>query len=266
MGVGGLVVVDCRRKRHEQRGSANRCQLGHGAGTGPRHDQVGGGIGHGGVVDERREFGIDTGCRVIGTQRVDLLRAALVQHDRAQRGRHQRKRFRHHRVECRGTQAATDHQQLERAAASREPNFGARLRQKARAQRVAHATGVLQYVREGAEHAVGHARKHPVGQARDRVLLMQHQRLAEQHAHHAGRKSDVAPETKDHIGPHATNHADALPERAQQPQRQQQQRQWPLATHATELHRLERKAAWRHQLLLHAAGRAQPVNLPAART
>lgn len=57
-----------------------------------------------------------------------------------------------------------------------------------------------------------------------------------------------------------------LPERTQQAQRQQGQRDQTLAAHARKINQLQRKAVLGHDARFHAAGRAQPVHSPAART
>jgi hypothetical protein len=258
------VVVDRRRERHEQRCCADGRDFCDGAGTGARDDDVGVRIGLRRVFDEGRELALDAGGRVVGAQFVDLPGAALVQHLRARLARDARERLRHHGVEAARAEAAADHQQLQRTGAARETHGRLGLRSERRAQRVAHPLRLLQHVREGREHAVGHACQHLVGEARHRVLLVQHQRLAHEHAHHSAREGDVAAQAHQHVGLHAAHHAQALPEGAQQLQRQQEQRERALAAHAAELHRLEGEAARRHQLFFHAAGRAQPVHLPAA--
>ncbi|MCY1550929.1 hypothetical protein D9M68_872210 [compost metagenome] len=93
---------------------------------------------------------------------------------------------------------------------------------------------------------------------------MQHQRLAEQRAHHAAGEGDVAAQANQHVGLDAANHLQRLPESAQQAQRQQEQRFQALTAHTPEIDQLQRKAARRHQAALHAAGCAQPVHAPAA--
>ena len=75
-----------------------------------------------------------------------------------------------------------------------------------RAQRIADPLRLLQHVRERGEDAVGHAGQHLVGEPGHRVLLVQHQRLVEQHAHHAAREGDVAAQAEHHVGPHAAHH------------------------------------------------------------
>jgi hypothetical protein len=258
------VVVDRRGERHEQRCCADGRDFCDGAGTGARDDDVGVGIGLRGVFDERREFAFDACGRVVGAQLVDLLGAALVQHLRARGRLDAGQRLRHHGVEAARAEAAAHDQQLERTGAARETRGRIGLRRECRAQRVAHPLRLLQHIGEGGEHAVGHARQHLVGQARDRVLLVQHQRLVEQHAHHSARKGDVAAQAHQHVGLHAAHHAKALPEGAQQLQRQQEQCERALAAHAAELHRLEGEAARRHELFFHAAG-ARPASARASR-
>ena len=97
---------------------------------------------------------------------------------------------------------------------------------------------------------------------------MQHQRLAEQHTHQAGREADVAAQTEHHIGLDTPYHLQALPESLEQAQREQYERGQALAAHAGKINRLEGKAARRHQLAFHAgmacaAAAAQPVHAPA---
>ena len=75
----------------------------------------------------------------------------------------------------------------------------------------------------GADTRSATRREHAVGHARDRVLLVQHQRLAEQRRHHAARESDVAAQAEHHVGlARGACTRDALPEGAEQAQRQQQ--------------------------------------------
>jgi hypothetical protein len=143
------------------------------------------------------------------------------------------------------------------------------LPREGRAQRVAYPFAFAEHVGEGGEDAVRHTRQHLVDHARHRVLLVQHQRLAEQHAHHAGRKADVAAQAHHHVGLDAAHHLDALPESLEQAQRQKRQRHHALAAHAGKINVLELKPARRHQLAFHAgtacaAQPAQPVHAPAA--
>ena len=115
------------------------------------------------------------------------------------------------------------------------------------------------------EHAVGHAGQHLVGQPGDRVLLVQHQRLAQQHAHHAARKADVAAQAEHHVGPHAAHRADALPECAQQLAAAAAAIvSGPLPRTPPKSIGLEGEAARRHQLALPCC-RARPASARASR-
>ena len=117
-GVGGLVVVHRERERHEHRRRAHGRDLGHGAGAGAADDQVGLRKGLRRVLDEGREFGLHAGGGVVGAQLVDLLGAALVQHDRPARRRGSAPApcgtISFERL---GAQAAAHHQQPQRPAA-----------------------------------------------------------------------------------------------------------------------------------------------------
>jgi hypothetical protein len=240
--VGGLVVVDGGRERHEQRRGADGRDLGHGAGAGAADDQVGIGKGLRGVFNKGRELGLHAGGRVVGAQFVDLLGAALVPDLRALAGGNQRQRLGHDVIEPARAQAAAHHQQLQRAVRPAKRSTGPGWRSEGRAQRVAYPFAFAEHVREGGEDAVGHAGQHLVDHAGDRVLLVQHQRLAQQHAHHAGRKADVAAQADHHVGLDAAHHLDALPEGLEQAQRQEHQRGRALAAHAGKIDVLEARS------------------------
>ena len=98
---------------------------------------------------------------------------------------------------------------------------------------------------------------------------MQDQWLAQQHAHHAARKGDVAAQPEHHIRAHAAQHLNALPEGLQQSHGQEGQRERALAAYTGKIYRLKSNAARRHQLAFHAgltgsAFAAQPMHVPAA--
>ena len=262
-GVAGLVVVHRRRERHKQGGGAHGGNLGHGAGTGAADHQVGIGKGLGRVVDKRGERGLHTGGGVVGAQLVDLLLAAWwVTTGRCASGI-SASACGTTVLSARAPRLPPTTKHLERATAAGKARIGRGLVQKFGAQRVAHPLGFFQHVREGGEHTVGHAGQHLVGHAGDRVLLMQHQGLAAQHAHHAAREGDVAAQAHHHIRLDAAHHLQALPEGAQQLEGQQHQRLEALAAHAAKSPPAPAECRGRHDAAFHAAGCAQPVHAPA---
>ena len=143
-----------------------------------------------------RQFGLHASGLVVGAQRFKLAGAALVG-DLGTRCRgNQRQRLGNQLVQGGSAQAAADHQQLERPAPLGKADRRAGLAGEGRAQRIAHPLGFFKHIRKGGKHTVGHAGQHLVDHAGHRILLVQHQRLAQQHAHHAGRKGDVAAQAR----------------------------------------------------------------------
>ena len=80
-GIGGLVLVERVRQRHQDRGPPDRRQLGHGGGAGARHHEMRGGDARRQVGEERRHLGGDPGPRVDLLDPRDVLLARLL-HDR----------------------------------------------------------------------------------------------------------------------------------------------------------------------------------------
>ena len=72
-------------KRHDDRGDADSRQLGHGDRAAAAEDEVGIGIVRCHVVDERHALRRDARLLVGGAQRIDVPRAGLMQHTRAER-------------------------------------------------------------------------------------------------------------------------------------------------------------------------------------
>jgi hypothetical protein len=176
--------------------------------------------------------------------------------------RQQGQRLRHHLVERLGAQTATDDQQPQRSAASGKPLRWRRLLRERRAQRIADPLRLLQHVGKRREDAISDACQHLVGHAGHRVLLVQHQRLAEQHTHEPPWESDITTEPDQHVGPHPSHHLQALPERLEQAQRKQRQSDQAFAANPRKINALEGKAPRRHDLALHPAGRSQPMYAP----
>jgi hypothetical protein len=174
------------------------------------------------------------------------------------------KRARHRDVEHLRAQTAADDENVQRAAAPGKALFRRGQRRDVGAHRVAGPAGMGQCVGKAGEHAIGHAREHAVGQTGDRILFVQHQRDAAQRRHHAARKRDVAAESQHHLRAHAGEHAQRLPEAAQQVQRQHELAQQALAAQRGEADGLQFVAARRHDARLHAVRVAQPHHMPAA--
>ncbi|SOY49839.1 hypothetical protein CBM2585_A160381 [Cupriavidus taiwanensis] len=261
--VGGLVIIHRVRERHEQRRHARRGHFRHRHRAGAADHQVGVGIGPRHVVDERQGLRRHPRRRVVGAQRVDLLGAGLVRHHRALALRQQRDGLRHHVIQRRGAQAAAHHQDAQRAGAVVVARLGRIQVRQFLAHRVTGPFAAGQRVRECAQHAVGHLRQYLVGQAGDRILLVQHQRPSQQRGHHAGRESDIAAHAQHHARTHPPQRGDALPERAQQVQRQQELGHQSLAAQPAELDELHRNVVLRHQRGFHAGAVAQPDDVPA---
>ncbi|MNY10502.1 hypothetical protein D3C86_1434870 [compost metagenome] len=257
------MVVHRVRKRHEQGRHTGGGHFGNRHRACAADDQVGVGIGRRHVVDERHGVARHAGCGVVGAQRVDLLGTGLMPHHRALALGQQRDGLRHHVVQRRRAQAAAHHQHPQRAGAMVVARLGRRQARQLLAHRVAGPFAVRQRVRERAEHPVGHLGQHLVGQAGNRVLLVQHQRAAQQRRHHAGREGDVAAHAQHHVRAHPAQRADALPERAQQVQRQQQLGDQPLAAQPAELDEFHRDVVLRHQRGFHAGTVAEPDHAPA---
>ena len=195
------MVVHGGRERHEQRRCADGRDFGDGAGTGARDDQVGVGIGPRGVVDEGRQFAVDAGGGIVGAQLVDLLGAALVRDLRPFGRRDQGQRLRHHGVERLGAEAAADHQQLaaDRCGPRSAPPDRAATVKAARNGLPIHCAFLSTFGNAVKTRSATLAST-LLAKPGDRVLFVQHQRLAEQHAHHAARKGDVAAQADHHVG------------------------------------------------------------------
>ena len=183
--------------------------------------------------------------------------------------RNQGQRFWNQFIQRGSAQTASHHQQFERPAPLGKAHGRIELPGKRRTQRVADPFGIFQHAGESGEDAVGDAGQQLVDQASHGILFVQDQRLAQQHAHHAGRKGDIAAQANHHIGLDAADDLHALPESLEQAQRQKGQGHRPLAAHARKIDAFEGKAARRHELAFHtgaasAAPAAQPVNTPAA--
>ena len=97
---------------------------------------------------------------------------------------------------------------------------------------------------------------------------MQHQRFAQKHAHHAGRKSNVTTEADHHVGLDPAYDLNALPKSLEQTQWQKRESTYPFAADTGKINGLKHKPTRRHQLAFHAgmadaAFATQPVHTPA---
>ena len=262
-GIGGLVVVHRVRERHKQGRRTHRRNFSDGARASAAHHDIGLSKRCGGVLNEGGQLGLYAGLRVIGTQCLDLFFATLVQHLRPLGLGQQGQRLRNGVVQRLGAQAAPNDQQAQRARAARQPFGRAGLLQKRSPQRVANPFALGQRIGKSGVNAVSHTGKHLIGHAGHRVLLVQHQGFAGQHAHHAARKGDVAAQAHQHIGLDAAHHLQGLPKGAQQTQRQQSQRCQAFAPNAAKVDGVQLKTTGWHQTAFHAVWRTQPMHLPA---
>ena len=229
--VAGLVVVDRVRERHQHAGHADGRDFGHRHRARAADQQVGLRVGTGHVVDELEHRRADAQLAVARRERVAPTAPALVHHHGTLLRRQQRQRRRHHVVERLRSQAAADYQQVQRAGAPRVARLRRVVAQHLAAQRIAGALCAWQGAGKRLEHPRRDAREQPVGQAGHRILFVHHQRPPQQRGHHAAREGDVAAHPEHHRRAHRAQRADAVGERAQQPQRQQQPGRQPLAAH-----------------------------------
>ena len=160
------MVVNRCRKGHKECSRTHGCNLGHSAGTRAANDEVGIGKSLRRVFNKRRQFSLHTGSGVIGVQRVNLARAALMRHMRTLSHRNQRQCLRHQLVQRPGPQTAPNHQQLERPTAADKPGGRVRLAHKRRAQRITHPFSLFaQHARKGGEDPIRHTRQQLVDHA-----------------------------------------------------------------------------------------------------
>ena len=187
-------------------------------------------------------------------------------HDaRAFARRQHRQRARHDFVQRGRTEAAADDQHVQRAAARCIACFGRFRARKFRANRVARPFRVRQRTGERDEYAFRDFREHLVRQARDRILVMQHERAPRQRGHHARRERDVAAHPEYDVGPHAAQRGKALTACAQQVERQRQLGLQALAAQPAEAHVFHRNAVLRHERRFHPGRIAEPYDAPARR-
>jgi len=123
---------------------------------------------------------------------------------------HQGQRLRHHGIERAGAQAAAHHQQTQAAAAPGKALRGRGLLQKFFPQRIAHPQCRRQGLGVGAEHTLRQPRQQLVGQAGDRVLLVQDQRNAQEGRRQTGGQADVATQAHHHGRAQAAQQCQAL--------------------------------------------------------
>ncbi len=151
-----------------------------------------------------------------------LARPAWCRIDGRRSGSIRPKALRHHLVEHLGAEAAADHQHAQRPAALAVALLRRFDGSDAGSDRIAAPTRLRQRAWERHHDPVGNPREHLVGKPGDRILLVQHQRPAEQDRHHAAGEGDVAAESEDYRRIRLAHRPQRLPECTQQVQRQQQ--------------------------------------------
>ncbi|MNT02129.1 hypothetical protein D3C72_1366170 [compost metagenome] len=166
---------------------------------------------------------MDTCCRVVGLQRIDLLGAALVSDPWPRCLGNQCQRLGHHLVQRLGAQAAAHHQQMQRPRAACETCSRLGLLRELGTQRVAHPFGTGNCIRKGTEHALGKTRQQLVGHAGNRVLLVQNDGNPAQYGSEPTRHTDVSAHAHHHIGLHAAQYGTRLRQRLDHAQGQAQQ-------------------------------------------
>ena len=115
--VGGLMIIDGMRERHEQRSHARRRHLGHRHGARAADEQVGIAQRAGHVLDERAAVGLHARLGVGLLQRGQMLFAGLMDDRRTAIRRHAGQRLRHGGVQRLRAQAAAHDQQAQCAGA-----------------------------------------------------------------------------------------------------------------------------------------------------
>ncbi len=132
-----------------------------------------------------------------------------------------------------------------------------------RPHRVAGQACALERSGECAQDAIRDCGEHLVGEAGDRVLLVDDERFSEERRHHAAGKRDIAAHAEDHVRAMREDRTRALPESDEQPERQEKQCARPPAPHARKTDPSHVVSALGHQGRFHARLRAEPDHAPA---
>ena len=275
--VGALVVVHGVRKRHEDRGAPRGGELGHGHRAAAAHHEVGVVVGGAHVVDEVAHRRLDAPPRghlgVARAHRVRPPRARLVAHGHGhavarQGGAGARQRD----VERLGPPAAADDQHAQRPRARRGHRVPGRTVRALREDRDVVAHRIADDARpggeragEGREGARGDARQHPVGQARHRVLLVQHQRHAREPRGQAHGPRREAAHAQDRARAELGQQPPRLRHGARQPQRPRETGDRALAAQPGDVDGAQLDAGRRHERGLEPRGGADPDDRHAAR-
>ncbi len=111
---------------------------------------------------------------------------------------------------------------------------------------------------------VGRVGEYAVGEPRDRIGLVQHQRPRERDARERTREGGEAAESQHDVRRAAADDPHALPARGEQGERPEHGGLPSLAANAAERHTLELDAVLAHERAFHAVARAKPEHAPAA--
>ena len=266
LGIAGLVIIDRRSERHEQRGHPGGRDLGDGERACAAHHEVGLGVGCGDVIDEGLDARGHPGVCIAAARAFESTRAGLMTHLPSARWQH-RERSRHRGVQARGTLTAADHQQPQRPGACAVTDGGCGQCEERWAYGVADDEGTTsgrEAARKSLQHRTGETGKHTVGEAGDGVLFVDHQRPTQQPCGETARTGDIAPESDHHCGTLSTHRRDRLPERTQHRERRAQQRHETLAPNPADRDPFHRYARRRHQTGLDTVAGAQPHHLTGA--
>ncbi|MNV41202.1 hypothetical protein D3C71_1328310 [compost metagenome] len=197
-------------------------------------------------------------------QRGQVLFAGLMNNHRATILRQAGQRLRNHRIQCLRAQAATHDKQAQRTGTAGVANGRIGQRAQVGTHGITQRFALGQHARKAAEHAARHLGQALVRGAGHGILFVHHQRRAAQGRDHAPREGHVAAHAQHHVRTHIRQTRPRLCERAQQQERQFQQRGHSLAAHALEAQRHQFDTARRHKLAFHLVRVAQPQHAPAA--
>ncbi|MNT38684.1 hypothetical protein D3C72_1748880 [compost metagenome] len=121
------MVIHRMRERHINGRSTYGCKLSDRAGACPADHQIRIGKGLRRIFNKGRQLCLHTRGLIVRTQGINLLGTALMQHPWAHFFRDQCQSLRHHIIQRLGAQAATHHQNFERATAPLKPRSWIRL-------------------------------------------------------------------------------------------------------------------------------------------
>ena len=115
--------------------------------------------------------------------------------------------------------------------------------------------------REGLQHGARKPRQNAIGQARHRILFMNHQRNPQQPGHDAAGSGDEPAHAEHHMRPVFQQSARGLPTGPKNPQRRRQPSPNALAADAADADPIHRETGLGHDSGFHPPAGAQPADL-----